>query len=144
MLRKKLDKRKKKKGFTLIELLIVIAILAILGMILVPTIGSYRAKAQKSNIQASAKTLRNAIDAYNAENPDSTMVLDTATINITALSSASNDSAIDTAKLPGCLGGAETPAAGDTVTTIADLQKVVDGKFTVTKVAGYKSEIDLN
>lgn len=63
----KVRKNKKRKGFTLIELIAVMAILAILGAILIPRILGYRARAQKSNLQASAKTIVNAIQAYNAD-----------------------------------------------------------------------------
>lgn len=63
----KVKRNKKRKGFTLIELIAVMAILAILGAILIPRILGYRARAQKSNLQASAKTIVNAIQAYNAD-----------------------------------------------------------------------------
>jgi len=59
--------KKTKKGFTLVELIAVIAILAILGAVLIPRIGGYRQKARKSNLQSSAKTIVNAIHAYNAD-----------------------------------------------------------------------------
>jgi prepilin-type N-terminal cleavage/methylation domain-containing protein len=58
---------KTKKGFTLVELIAVIAILAILGAVLIPRIGGYQQKARKSNLQSSAKTIVNAIYAYNAD-----------------------------------------------------------------------------
>jgi type IV pilus assembly protein PilA len=57
----------RKKGFTLIELIAVIAILAILGMILVPKIAGYKAKANKSNLQTSARTILDAVKAHNAD-----------------------------------------------------------------------------
>lgn len=59
--------KKTKKGFTLVELIAVIAILAILGAVLIPRIGGYQQKARKSNLQSSAKTIINAIHAYNAD-----------------------------------------------------------------------------
>ena len=53
----KLIKKNTKKGFTLIELVIVIAILAILALILVPTIGSYTEKANKSKVESSVRSI---------------------------------------------------------------------------------------
>ena len=53
----KLIKKNTKKGFTLIELVIVIAILAILALILVPTLGNFTKKANISKTESSARSL---------------------------------------------------------------------------------------
>lgn len=59
--------KKKKKGFTLVELIAVIAILAILGAIIVPKVTGYTDKADKAKVQADAKTVLTAVQAYNAD-----------------------------------------------------------------------------
>jgi type IV pilus assembly protein PilA len=64
--RKSLTK-KKKKGFTLVELIAVIAILAILAAIIVPRVASYTGKATEAKHLANAKTIANAVEAYNAD-----------------------------------------------------------------------------
>ncbi|AJA47556.1 fimbrial protein [Clostridium pasteurianum DSM 525 = ATCC 6013] len=61
--------KKKKKGFTLVELIAVIAILAILAAIIVPRVANYTTSANDAKHLANAKTLANAIEAYNADNP---------------------------------------------------------------------------
>lgn len=76
----KVKETKKRKGFTLIELIAVIAILAILGAIIVPRILGYRTKAERSNIQSSAKTIVHAIQAYNADK-DTNQIADTDTVD---------------------------------------------------------------
>ncbi|CUO75718.1 type II secretion system protein [Clostridium disporicum] len=62
---------KKKKGFTLIELMAVIAIVAILAAVLVPTVSGYINRSKKSAIVTQARTVVNAVESYNAtsENP---------------------------------------------------------------------------
>lgn len=140
--------RKKKKGFTLIEVIVVIAILAILGAILVPNVLGYRQKAEKSNIQTSAKTIVSAIDAYNADkdniadeigdNPTTTPAPTASYISyadgITDLVAAKM---LDDAKIPTCLHGAST------VTSIAKLQSVANGNFSVDSVNGNSSTITI-
>ena len=62
-----------KKGFTLMELTIVLAILAIIAVILIPTFLNTTDRARlRSDIQ-SARAIQNAMDLYRAErNPIST------------------------------------------------------------------------
>ena len=50
-----------KKGFTLIELIVVIAILAILAAILIPSLTNYLAKATQAKDQANARSYYTAI-----------------------------------------------------------------------------------
>lgn len=52
-----LQKLKAKKGFTLVELIVVVAIIAVLTAILVPTIMNYTSDAAKSAANANAKTI---------------------------------------------------------------------------------------
>lgn len=50
-----------KKGFTLIELIVVIAILAILAAILIPSLTNYLAKATQAKDQANARSFYSAV-----------------------------------------------------------------------------------
>ena len=52
-----MKKRLNKKGFTLIELIVVIAILAILAAILIPSLTNYIQKATDSKNQANCRSL---------------------------------------------------------------------------------------
>ena len=67
---------KKKKGFTLIELMAVIAIVAILAAVLVPTVSGYIMRARKSGVVTQIRNAANAIGAYNVTN-DSPLTTDT-------------------------------------------------------------------
>lgn len=59
---------KKKKGFTLVELVIVIAVIAILSAILIPTFGSIMSDAKETSAKADLKSV---ITTYLAENANS-------------------------------------------------------------------------
>lgn len=50
-----------KKGFTLIELIVVIAILAILAAILIPSLTNYLAKATQAKDQSNARSFYSAV-----------------------------------------------------------------------------------
>lgn len=137
-------KKSKKKGFTLIELIAVIAILAILGLILVPNVLAYRKKAEKANIETSAKTVLHAIDAYNADKDGTSAEIGdggsgdypgtmTYASGIAALEA---DGTLTSDKIPDCL--------KTTVGNVADLQKVINGSFDVTSIAGLQSSISLH
>lgn len=62
-----MKKINKKKGFTLVELAIVIAVIAILAAILVPTLTTVLGKANK---QKDGTTVSKAIQAYVTDNVD--------------------------------------------------------------------------
>lgn len=57
----------RKKGFTLVELIAVMTIVAILALMIVPSITNYKHKAVKTDIISSGKVILNAVDAINAE-----------------------------------------------------------------------------
>lgn len=132
-----LMKKNKKKGFTLIELIIVIAILAILAIILVPQIGVYRNKAEKSNIQASAKTFQNAIDANNSDPSNTQITTVSGGFSQLTTASGSASAAIDGTNFPACLKGVSP------VTSLDDLKKVVNGEFDIDVNTGATSTIKL-
>ncbi len=145
--------KKKKSGFTLIEVIVVIAIIAILGAILVPNVLGYRQKAEKSNIQNSAKTIVSSIEAYNADKDssadeigDGTGADGVAYMNYTAgIADLIKANMLDTTKIPKCLDGTTTaPSGTDEVATLAQLQKVADGDFSVSTVNGTSSSININ
>ena len=69
-----LTKQKKKEGFTLIELMAVIAIIAILAAVLVPTVTGYINRSKKTAVVTQARTVVNAIEAYNATSSDPLIV----------------------------------------------------------------------
>ncbi|WP_051624182.1 type II secretion system protein [Clostridium akagii] len=131
-------KNKKKSGFTLIEVIVVIAILAILGAILVPNVLGYRQKAEKSNIQTSAKTIVSSIETYNADKDKSTDEISDASGAIgyaDGISDLVSAKMLDQSKIPKCLDGT------DGITSVADLQKVANGDFSVTAINGTESTI---
>ena len=71
-------KRNNKKGFTIVELVIVIAVIAILAAVMIPTFGTIIADANKSNVLQTARnkysevTTADLLDdgIYNESDPD--------------------------------------------------------------------------
>ncbi len=60
--------RLKKKGFTLVELVIVVAVIAVLSAILIPTIGCFVEDAKETSDMTTVKTFNTALARYEAEN----------------------------------------------------------------------------
>ena len=71
-------KRSNKKGFTIVELVIVIAIIAILAAVLIPTFASLIQKANESKDTQLVKNLNTALAADNKEHKTMTDALDAA------------------------------------------------------------------
>ncbi|MBR4866608.1 MAG: type II secretion system protein [Clostridia bacterium] len=64
-------KKNNKKGFTLVELVIVVAVMAILVAVAIPTIGSIRSSAQSSVDNSNAQTVESIIKlAYSEQTGD--------------------------------------------------------------------------
>lgn len=59
-----MKQNKKKKGFTLIELMAVIAIIAVLAAVLVPTVNGYITRSKKTAVITQARAVMNAIETY--------------------------------------------------------------------------------
>lgn len=65
-------KRNNKKGFTIVELVIVIAVIAILSAVLIPTFAGITEKAQASKAQQEVKNAYTATLANDLSTPDTT------------------------------------------------------------------------
>lgn len=61
---------RKTDGFTLVELMVVVLIIGILVAVAVPVFRTAQAQAAKNACQATQRTIRGAIEAYWAANPD--------------------------------------------------------------------------
>ncbi|UZW15740.1 prepilin-type N-terminal cleavage/methylation domain-containing protein [Clostridium pasteurianum] len=138
---KSIKSKNKKKGFTLIEVIAVIAILAIMGAILVPNVLGYREKAQKSNIQTSAKTIMNTIEAYNSDKTSGEDQIGDDSGKITykdGIDKLIEENMLDSDKIPDCLKGVSEP------TTVEKLSMVAAGDFSIEKFDGKASTISIN
>lgn len=143
MTRVNVKPKAKKKGFTLIEIIAVIAILAILGAILVPNVLGYRKKAEKSNIQTSAKTVISAIEAYNSDKSSINNQIGDASGNISydgGIEELIKEEVLDSAKIPDCL---NKNSDGDDM-SLEKLNKVASGSFSITNLDGKASTIDID
>lgn len=134
---KNIKSKNNKKGFTLIEVIAVIAILAIMGAILVPNVLGYRKKAQKANIQTSAKTILSAIEAYNSDKSSSDdQIIDEEGISYpTGITNMLSEEILEDDKIPACLKGDKE------VKTVESLNKVASGDFSIDKFDGKASTI---
>ena len=61
-----MNKYNKNRAFTIIELMAVIAIIAILAAVLVPTVSGYITRSKKTAIITQVRTIVNAVESYNA------------------------------------------------------------------------------
>ncbi len=69
---KMFTRKEGQKGFTLIELMIVVAIIGILAAIAIPQFSAYRNRGFKATMQADAKNVHTAVQAYLVDNPAKT------------------------------------------------------------------------
>jgi type IV pilus assembly protein PilA len=66
-----MKKNRKSKGFTILELVAVIAIIGIVSIMVVPKVTSHVKTANNTKYLIDAKTIVQAVEIYNAENPSS-------------------------------------------------------------------------
>ena len=69
-------KNLKKKGFTLVELVVVVAVIAVLSAILIPTIGCFVEQAKETNDMATVRLLNTALVEDEAANGKSATMTD--------------------------------------------------------------------
>lgn len=89
-----LTKKRKKKGFTLIELMAVVAIIAILAAVLVPTVNGYIMRAKKTAIITQIRTVVNAVESYDATANTRVSSVTDVTVGMLAGESDSTDSTV--------------------------------------------------
>ena len=92
-MKKLLQKRKNNKGFSLVELIVVVAIMAVLIGVLVPTLVRNVEKSKKQKDVSAVEEIRNQMQVALADEDYSylsgTLVYEKGTINITSAASAS-------------------------------------------------------
>ena len=73
-------KKNNKKGFTLVELVIVVAVMAVLVAVAIPTVSSIVSSAEDAVAKSNARTIESMIKLYMADNEAtvSTTTIDTA------------------------------------------------------------------
>ena len=74
--------RKSKKGFTVVELVIVIAVIAVLAAILIPTFISLDSRAKKASDQSLVRNLNNALVAQEAEDGEKNATMHDAVLDL--------------------------------------------------------------
>jgi prepilin-type N-terminal cleavage/methylation domain-containing protein len=84
------DEEASEKGFTLIELLIVIVVLGILAAIVIFSLTSVTGSSAASACNADAKTVETAIQAYDAQNPNTALPAISTTGAVVAPATGSN------------------------------------------------------
>lgn len=65
-------KKTNKKGFTLVELVIVVAVMAILVAVAIPTVGTITKTAQSATDESNARTIESMIKLYEAKKDETT------------------------------------------------------------------------
>ena len=73
-------KKNNKKGFTLVELVIVVAVMAVLVAVAIPTIGSIKSSADSAVLNTNCRTMESIIKLEEAEKSNAGATLDAAGI----------------------------------------------------------------
>ena len=131
---RKLQQLKAKKGFTLVELIIVIAIIAILAAILIPTMMGYVRKSRITSSDSTAASVQQAVDAAIAANSAlaiPTTVAPTYTFDATTINGAVAEP----------IEGVSTDWVGDYVTYSLTVPTGSTAEFIVTLNAA-KTKVD--
>ena len=118
-------KRNNKKGFTIVELVVVIAVIAILAAVLIPTFSGITTKAKKS---AALQEAKNALTSDLA-----VLDADAANYGAKGFKVTEDDAAVNGKKYYTLSGNIATDA------TFAEgvYEKIVDGEFTNISESGY-------
>lgn len=129
-----LMKKNNKKGFTLVELVIVVAVMAILVAVAIPTVKSITGTAKKATYDTNCRTIESVLKLYEAEKsnsasetagaaatytmtgPDVRAALDAAKLGITGDATSGTTFYYHTAT--GIVNDSATAGTGDTVITI--------------------------
>ena len=136
-----MNQNRKPRGFTLIELMIVVAVLGIISMIALPSYRGYVMKGNRSAAQQIMLNIQNREEMYIADARAYTDILGTTGLNITqqdwtctniSTTGCSNTNYTVTVALSG-----STPP-GYTITATALANQVNDGNMTLTS-AGAKT-----
>ena len=75
-------KKNNKKGFTLVELVIVVAVMAVLVAVAIPTVGSIKASADSAVLDTNCRTMESVIKLKEAELSNASGTLDPAAIKL--------------------------------------------------------------
>ena len=90
-------KKNNKKGFTLVELVIVVAVMAVLVAVAIPTIGSITGTAKEAVYDSNCRTIESVLKLYEAEQSKNSGT--TTTSSSSGLNAAGCTSALTAAKL---------------------------------------------
>ena len=83
--------KKRKKGFTLIELMAVIAIIAVLAAVLVPTVNGYITRSKMTAILTQVRNAVTAIETHNATVVGTNVISDSRSVSDALSTSKSNN-----------------------------------------------------
>ncbi len=124
------DKMKKQQGFTLIELMIVVAIVAILAAIALPSYSQYVTKSNRADAKVALMKYAQMQESYFVQNMSYAQDLTTGTggLGLGATITSENDYySITMAKVPaGCNGTNVTPCTGYTLTATRAGRQLTD------------------
>lgn len=131
-----------KRGFTLIELLTVIAILAILGAIIFPTVGQFRTLAKKSSDSSDLRNIVQASQLFAAQNGERLVGIDQ-TLSGDGIGTDSSADLVDVAAVLAWGGELEDPLSW--VSSNEPLPSSLGGGlYTVSTAAGTEGDLSVS
>lgn len=119
-------KKNNKKGFTLVELVIVVAVMAVLVAVAIPTIGSIKAAADDAVLKTNCRTMESIIKLEEAEQANAAAGTEGA--NVVTLSKDQIVTALNDAKLGITSGTYSYKTTGEVVT--GTVQGAISWTFT--------------